>query len=182
MFEFCHKEIGAIRCASGREHMDEIPRDAKFWSGLCKRISVLTRGRNDSEDLLHTAYIRLEKYRVQHKVDSPAGFLVRTALNIGVDNHRHANYLSEEGINAETFEIVDDAPLQDEVIEARERLHRVEQGLAELSPRTREVFLMYRIDGLKYREIAARLGISESAVAKHIAKAALFLTVWMEGC
>lgn len=161
--------------------MDDIPRDAKFWMGLRKRIFFLTRGGNDSEDLLHTAYIRLENYRVQHKVDSPAGFLVRTALNIGVDNHRHANYLSEEGISAETFEIVDDAPLQDEVIEARERLHRVEKGLAKLSPRTREVFLMYRIDGLKYREIAARLGISESAVAKHIAKAALFLTEWMEG-
>ncbi len=161
--------------------MDDIPRDAKFWTGLRKRISVLTHGRNDSEDLLHTAYIRLEKYRAQHRVDSPAGFLVRTAINIGVDNHRHANYLSEEGINAETFEIIDDAPLQDEVIEARERLHRVEYGLARLSPRTREVFLMYRIDGLKYREIAVQLGISESAVAKHIAKAALFLTEWMEG-
>ena len=161
--------------------MDDIPRDAKFWTGLRKRIAVLTRGRTDSEDLLHAAYIRLERYRVQHKVDSPAGFLVRTAINIGVDNHRHANYLSEEGIGAETFEIEDNAPLQDEVIEARERLHRVKQGLARLSPRTREVFLLHRIDGLKYREISVQLGISESAVAKHIAKAALFLTEWMEG-
>lgn len=161
--------------------MDEIPRDTKFWAGLRRRVSVLTRGRNDSEDLLHSAYIRLEKYRTQHTVDSPAGFLIRTAVNIGVDNHRHENYLAEEGINPETFEIVDETPLQDEVIEARERLHRVKEGLAQLSPRTREVFLMYRIDGLKYREIALRLGISQSAVAKHIARAALFLTEWMEG-
>ncbi len=161
--------------------MDDIPRDAKFWVGLRKRVFFLTRGRNDSEDLLHTAYIRLENYRIQHKVDNPAGFLVRTAMNIGVDNHRHDNYLSESGINADAFDIIDDAPLQDEVIEARERLARVNQGLAKLSPRTREVFLMYRIDGLKYREIAARLGISDGAVAKHIAKAALFLTEWMEG-
>jgi RNA polymerase sigma factor (sigma-70 family) len=161
--------------------MDDTPRDSEFWAGLRKRISVLTRGSNDAEDLLHTAYIRLENYRVQHRVDSPAGFLVRTALNLGVDKHRHDNYLSEVGISADTFEIADDAPLQDEVIEARERLHRVELGLARLSPRTREVFLMYRIDGLKYREIAAQLGISESAVAKHIAKAVLFLTEWMEG-
>jgi RNA polymerase sigma-70 factor (ECF subfamily) len=31
---------------------------------------------------------------------------------------------------------------------------------------------MHRIDGLKYREIAAELGITVSAVEKHIARAA----------
>ncbi len=37
---------------------------------------------------------------------------------------------------------------------------------------------MHRLDDMKYREIAERLGISQSAVEKHIAKAALFLTEW----
>ena len=40
---------------------------------------------------------------------------------------------------------------------------------------------MHRIDGLKYREIAERLGITVSAVEKHVAKAALFLACWVEG-
>jgi RNA polymerase sigma-70 factor (ECF subfamily) len=75
----------------------------------------------------------------------------------------------------------DHAPLQDEVLAARRRLARVQEGLKRLTPRTREVFLMHRLDGLKYREVAERLGISQSAVEKHIAKAALFLTEWTEG-
>jgi len=39
---------------------------------------------------------------------------------------------------------------------------------------------MHRIDGLKYREVAARFGITVSALEKHVAKAALLLTKWTE--
>ena len=42
--------------------------------------------------------------------------------------------------------------------------------------RTRASFVMHRIDGLKYREIAERLGISQSAVEKHIARATVVLS------
>jgi RNA polymerase sigma-70 factor (ECF subfamily) len=34
---------------------------------------------------------------------------------------------------------------------------------------------------MKLREISARLGITQSAVEKHVAKAVLFLTEWTEG-
>jgi RNA polymerase sigma-70 factor (ECF subfamily) len=39
---------------------------------------------------------------------------------------------------------------------------------------------MHRLQGLKYREIAVHFGISQSAVEKHIAKAALFLSQWAQ--
>lgn len=54
-------------------------------------------------------------------------------------------------------------------------------ALDSLGPRTREIFLLHRLDGLKYREIAAQLDITVSAVEKHIAKASLFLVNWVEG-
>ena len=61
------------------------------------------------------------------------------------------------------------------MIAARERLKVVGAALDRLPQRTRASFLMHRIDGLKYREIAERLGVSQSAVEKHIARAALAL-------
>ena len=113
-------------------------------------------------------------------VENPAAFLVRAAMNIRVDNYRHEQLSG--GIAADlTHENYGRAPLQDEVMEARARLARVRKGLEQLSPRTREVFLLHRLDNLKYREIAERLGISQSAVEKHIAKAILFLTEYAEG-
>ncbi len=39
---------------------------------------------------------------------------------------------------------------------------------------------MHRIGGLKHRDIAARLGITVSAVEKHVAKASLFLLSWTD--
>ncbi|WP_275428447.1 RNA polymerase sigma factor, partial [Enterobacter cloacae] len=65
-------------------------------------------------------------------------------------------------------DVPNDHPLQDEVIAARIRLERVQRLLKELSPRTSEIFMMHRAEGMKYREIAAQLGITVSAVEKHI--------------
>jgi RNA polymerase sigma factor (sigma-70 family) len=115
-------------------------------------------------------------------VKDPVGFLVRTAQNLAIDEYRHAQisakYLSDFQQRERDR---DDSPLQDEVFAARERLERVKQGLAHLPARTRDIFLMYRLQDMKCREIAVKIGLSESAVEKHIAKAMYFLTKWSEG-
>jgi RNA polymerase sigma factor (sigma-70 family) len=80
-----------------------------------------------------------------------------------------------------TFFLRDPGPLPDEELEIHERLARVRAGLNELSPRTREIFLMHRLDGLKYLEIADMLSISVSAVEKHVARAMKFLAEWTQG-
>ena len=41
--------------------------------------------------------------------------------------------------------------------------------------RTREIFLMHRVEGCGCSQIAERFGVSVSAVEKHIAKAVLAL-------
>jgi RNA polymerase sigma factor (sigma-70 family) len=160
--------------------MTDIPVGREFWLDVLRQIARKTRSRADAEDLLHAAYLRLERYRSQNEVTNPAAFLVRTASNIGIDNYRRDRLLSS-GELPDSLHLEDSAPLQDEVVAARTRLKRVKEGLDRLTPRTREVFLMHRLEEYKYHEIATRLGISQSAVEKHIAKAALFLTGWMEG-
>jgi len=42
-----------------------------------------------------------------------------------------------------------------------------------LPRRTREVFLLHRLEGLAYKEIAAQLGISIRTVEWHVAEAIL---------
>ncbi|HUO02449.1 MAG TPA: sigma-70 family RNA polymerase sigma factor [Rhizomicrobium sp.] len=158
--------------------MADIPVGKALWSDLIRQIARRTRNRRDAEDLLHSAYLRLTRYGAQHPVGDPAAFLVRTAFNLSIDNYRHEKALQNQ---AEASDVEDAAPLQDEVIAARVRLTRVKEGLNKLTPRTREIFLMHRLNNLKYHEIASRLGISQSAVEKHIAKAVLFLTEWTEG-
>jgi RNA polymerase sigma factor (sigma-70 family) len=159
--------------------MTDVPVNREFWNSLIRQVRMRTRGRADPEELLHAAYLRLLRYRAQHAVENVAAFLVRTAVNIGVDNYRHERFIAD--VAPDDVGRAENSPLQDEVLASRVRLERVREGLSRLTPRTREIFLMHRLDELKYREIAERLGISQSAVEKHIAKAALFLTEWTEG-
>ena len=48
--------------------------------------------------------------------------------------------------------------------------------LGELGDRTRDIFLLFRLENMRHREIAALYGITVSTVEKHIAKAVLFLS------
>ena len=155
--------------------------DRKFWADLLARIRRRTRDDQDAEDLLHTAWLRLFAYRHDHEVREPAAFLIQTAANLAIDRHRQGKRLAREPL--ETFEsgLEDASPLQDEVLAARERLRRVQAGLERLPSRTRQVFVMHKVEGMKLREIAATLGITQSAVEKHVAKAVLFLTEWTAG-
>ena len=152
------------------------------WRRIADRIARITGHPDRAEDLLHSAFLRMEEYRVHTQVAQPEAFLVKVAVNLARDEGRHTRIRSELPCSVyDLIDLPDDHPLQDEVAEARERFERVKAGLGKLSPRTREIFLMHRIDGMKYREIAEETGITVSAVEKHIAKAVLFLADWAEG-
>ncbi|MDB5584732.1 MAG: polymerase subunit sigma-24 [Bradyrhizobium sp.] len=157
--------------------MDGRLNDRRFWARLRNKISGRV-DRQDVDDMLHAAYVRLERYRVDHQVDNIEAFMIRAAHNLATDAHRRRSKIAEGALETECADMVDLQPLQDEVIQSRNRLLHVRRGIEALPPRTREVFEMHRLDGLKYREIAERLGISQSAVEKHVAKAAMFLARW----
>jgi RNA polymerase sigma-70 factor (ECF subfamily) len=52
----------------------------------------------------------------------------------------------------------------------KERLARLERSLAQINPEHREVIILAKIDGLRAREIAQRLGRSEAAVRQAISR------------
>ena len=154
----------------------------RSWHKLLRSVRRQTRNQQDAEDLLHAAFIKLSEYGEAAEVRCPEAFLIRTARNLALDEARHARVRNELDDSGDSLtSLSDNTPLQTEALAARKRLERVEVGLSMLTPKTREIFLMHRIDGLKYREIAMRFGVSESAVEKHVAKASLFLTGWAEG-
>jgi RNA polymerase sigma-70 factor (ECF subfamily) len=160
----------------------DAPEDAMTMdaaSGRQRMLLSLTRVAGDpvaAEDCLQAAHVRLAEFRRSRTVLNEKGFLVHTARNIAIDEARRARTRAEApgGIDA-VVELRDEQPLQDEVLLARERLARVREALGLLPERTRDIFLMHRLGGLKYREIADRVGVSVSAVEKHIAKATLRL-------
>lgn len=144
------------------------------WKALSRRVSRVTY-RGDAEDLLHSAFIRLQTSRNAEPVANADAFLMRTAINLGIDRHREER---RKGRNSEPVDwdaIRDTAPLQDEVLAARQKLALIDEILSKLGDRTRTIFLMHRLDGMRHRDIASRLGVSQGTVEKHVARAVLAL-------
>jgi RNA polymerase sigma factor (sigma-70 family) len=54
-------------------------------------------------------------------------------------------------------------------------LTEVLQALDELSELTRSVFILFRLESMKQKDIAALYGIGRSTVEKHVMKAVLHL-------
>ncbi len=131
-----------------------------------------------AEDLVQEAMLRLHAYAHEGKeVRNAEAFLMRTALNLAVDTHRHERADRFEAAPVEELELIDLAPTPDEVFEAEQRLHRMKDTLDRVSRRTREVFFMHRLQGLSHAEIGKLLGISVSAVEKHVASAVTILAI-----
>lgn len=75
--------------------------------------------------------------------------------------------------------IADPQPTPDRVVEGRQAYRLVKKALDEAPPLQRSAFLLYRLGGCTYAEIAARLGVSPTSAARYVVAMAdrLFLTM-----
>jgi RNA polymerase sigma-70 factor (ECF subfamily) len=126
----------------------------------------------DIGDLVHDCFLRLvaSKNDVVSRIEKPGSYLVRVARNLFADKAR----VAKQGYHAKHHLYEDDevaGPDPHSALEARDLLRRIEERLRRLKPKTRDIFLMHKFDGMSYAEIAAKTGMSEKGVEKQIAKA-----------
>jgi RNA polymerase sigma-70 factor (ECF subfamily) len=126
----------------------------------------------DIGDLVHDCFLRLvaSKNDVVSRIEKPGSYLVRVARNLFADKAR----VAKQGYQAKHHLYEDDelaGPDPHSALEARDLLRRIEERLRRLKPKTRDIFLMHKFDGMSYAEIAAKTGMSEKGVEKQIAKA-----------
>jgi RNA polymerase sigma factor (sigma-70 family) len=122
--------------------------------------------------------VRMQLYCQQGGVvREPEAFLVRSVLNLAVDARRRDRRDLYEKQSVEDMYLVDLSPSPDEVFAAEQRLLKIRRSLAALSERTQQAFFLHRLEGFSYAEIAQRLGVSVSAVEKHIANAVAVLAM-----
>jgi RNA polymerase sigma factor (sigma-70 family) len=144
--------------------------------------AYLTNKLKDTEtaaDLTQEAFLRYAEQNAAGDANVAHGrsYLYRTAHNLAIDHVRQkARRKTDAFAHDDMAEIADDQPTQEEQTDARQKLERLQAAVAELPARTRQIFVLNRIEGLNYAETAERLGISESSVQKHLAKALLHVT------
>lgn len=127
--------------------------------------------REDSEDLIQDAFLSLHTYCQKADVRSTEGFLVRAVLNRSASLHRDRNRKHQMPAPLEDLVLIDETCIPDEQLAADQRLERITRALTAVGPRTRDMFLMHRLFGFSYQEIAHQLGVSVKAVERRIARA-----------
>jgi len=143
--------------------------------GELKRF-LLARGTGeaDAEDLLQDLFLRIEN-STTGPVRAPKAYLYQMLNNLA--HTRRRTETRRQARDADWLEIrqaggeADSTPDQAEMLAARDELERVEARLAWLPERTAYIFRQYRIEGISQKDIAKELGISLSAVEKHLQRA-----------
>ena len=125
----------------------------------------------DVEDLVQEVLVRLAVRGDCDTIEQPEAYLMRTATNVWRDFLRkkrtHAAKAHEEYIEGSLLE--ENGPAKE--LEGRESVDAVLAALGGLPQRTRQVFVLCRVEGIRQRSVAKRLGVSVSAVEKHMIRA-----------
>lgn len=132
------------------------------------------RGRSlaDAEDLIHDGIVRVYEYRARGgEVREPESVLVRTVERLSINGHRDSHRDLYTRRVLDDLVLVDQRLRPEEHLDIQQRLDWVMRVLEGLPDRTCEVFLLHRLAGVGQDEIARQLGISVSAVEKHVARA-----------
>ena len=124
------------------------------------------RADEDARDFVQEAFTRFASVAAKTLPAQPAAYLQRIARNLLIDRARRPPVPSElEAV------VVGTRPEQEDAMLAGDLMAIYEETLAALPVRTSTIFRLHRVEGLRYREIAAQLDISIPAVQKHMARA-----------
>lgn len=122
-------------------------------------------------DLAQDAFVRVLTLSEPQDIKEPRAFLVTMAGRLLIDGTRRRQveqaYL--EDVAGQAFEA--GMPNPEAIHVAREALDKIAVILDHLPARSREAFMLSRLEGLTYSEIAPQLNVSASTVKNDVAAA-----------
>lgn len=148
-----------------REALDELFLGHR--EALVRTLFRMVGLRHAAEDLAHEAYLRVSAVVERRPVDHLQGFLYQTARNLAVDHLRRERLrrrFEAEPSDATDVDAPSAAPSPEQAAIDRERLALLEETLAALPARARQVLVLSRVHGWSYPKIAAHLGVSPNTV------------------
>lgn len=139
---------------------------------LLRSLARRTANRDEARDLLHEIFLRIARIGAKRplRLERPEAYLSRVASNVLRDRAKSAFHkAASKSVSVELLPLA--GPDQQALLECRDMLSRLEDAMLKLRPRTREIFMAHRLDGLSYAEIAERTGLSVKGVEKQMSKA-----------
>ena len=143
----------------------------RFYQGMFSYAKTFLRSGEAAEEVIQDVFYNIWKNRDSLRITrSWQSYLYRAVYNNSMMYLRRTRreYPMEEDLTSDSDSGTPD-PLQE--MQFREVSDLVSKTIEELPERTREIFLMSRQEGLKYKEIAKKLSVSLKTVEAHMGKA-----------
>lgn len=129
--------------------------------------------KDEAEDLVQETYLRLLRaHQCQgDAIANPEAYLFTVALNLAREQaaRRRRPLLPIEELENTTALLAATESVED-AAERAQRRQRLQDLLATLPEHTRAVLVMQYRDGMSYKQIAERLGVSPHMVKKHVVR------------
>ena len=141
-------------------------------ASLLRRLERVTGNQPDAEEVAQSLWFRIQRVADEPPIQHMRAYLFRLALNLALDHRRAA--VRRIDVHAEVEALLsgtDDAPGPDRIVDSLVTLRRVRDAAEALGEPTRTIFRLNRFEGLTYKAIAARLGVSTTTVENHMRRA-----------
>ena len=125
----------------------------------------LTKNVPLSQDLVQNVFERILKYKHLYRGEGEfKAWLFKIARNVNYDHARKKSNQQKEKIEDWQDQLYENSPDQEAQLMKKEDYNQLYQALLKLDPEKREILVLSKLQGLRYKKIASQLGITEGAV------------------
>jgi RNA polymerase sigma factor (sigma-70 family) len=146
----------------------------EYFARLLTYLRRKGKSREDAEDLIQEAMLRLHVYAKDDVVVNKEAFLRRAVHNLAIDQYRRDRSGSCREVPIDEVNrlstLMAPGPDPDQILETQQRLDCLTALLDAMNPRTRKIYFAHR-SGYTYAEIAGDMDIAEITIRRHIARA-----------
>ncbi|WP_331069032.1 RNA polymerase sigma factor [Steroidobacter sp.] len=147
------------------------------WFGLWRKpIRSWLRNRasvpsGDIDDLAQEVFLRLLRYSDEITVENPQGYLFRIAANVA-NEWRERSRVRKPHDDSWLDELqIESAEQPENALAKRRRVEYVQAAVDRLPPRQRDVLLLHVNEGLTYKQIARKRGLTYRIVLRDLTRA-----------
>lgn len=131
----------------------------------------------DLHDLRQETYIRVYEAAARSRPVHAKAFLFATAKHLITDRMRRQRVVTIDTVgDLETLDVIIDDVSPERRLGARQELRELARAFDQLPSKCRETVWLRRVDRLPQKQVAARLGVTEKTVEKHLMKGMRLLT------
>jgi len=151
----------------------------KYRAKLVRAVSTIV-GADDIEDIVQEAFIKSYEAELNQEIRYERTYMLKTARNLALNHIARAENKTSQSVDDMDFlphELVGYS--LEKNVESKERFIHFCRATDTLSADVKRVFLLKKVYGMRQKEIAELVGLSESTVEKHVAKGLMLCSKYL---